>query len=223
MGLFSCATSRKRVHTGPSRPMEGNHMLYQDALDRRGEGHREWLEAEARRKKEEQRAARRQAERRQKPQWAGGRYSSDQYPTMQEIEAHEMYGPRGRNERYVPIHTPPSDNSWRNTRARNPNPWMTDSGVARPEQSRVSRAQTKPQLRVLVPENATQKSAQAYHRPRQAQSSNKDVRIPETWKHRDIEPSSIIRNAKYKPAPKQGKRVLYTEDAATATRRNMGF
>jgi len=251
MGWFDCCEPRRPVRPVIGRPLEASqlHKGYHAYPNRTGEGLRQWREAEARRKVEEQHKARHRREmrqmqtfqgqanrpeRREKQQWAGGVYvvdDEDQYASMQEVEDNERYGPRGRDERYLRSYTPPLDDRWRlafdqlGRKGANPksarllkvtnpthDPWASEV-LSRPEHSR-----SPPQIhnkppRILIPENGT---------VRHAQRSASPAKPSAHW-GTDMESSSIMRNAKFKPAPKQGKRVLYNEDAATATRRNVGF
>lgn len=170
---------------------------------------------------------------------------------MEEIESHERYGPRGRGDRYVRSNTPPLEDRYQgaydqlNRRVakpeearvlrvvnRTPDPWDPNGGVARPGPSRPSR-RPKP----WSADGGVTRPDRTRSSPRSSPPSSPTT--PTDWRanherfptnvagisHDDKwqQSSSIMRNAKYKPAPKDGEKILYNCDDATATRRNLGW
>ena len=226
-------------HAVPSRTGEGLRLWREAEARRKAEGKRDERKTRHRREakqRENHHKMTDHSKQNERIQWATHVYPPDrqsQYASIQEIEDNEKCEPRGRHERYECTITPVINHRWqgafdqlsskgtgarpeptRTLKVMNPShshdQWSSDGGLARPKQSKaVIRAQNKPprlQIPVRPPQKIMEVGPQVLDRAKM-----------------DMGYSSIVRNAKFKPAPKQGQRVLYSEDAATATRRNMGF
>ena len=162
------------------------------------------------------------------------------YPIIRQVARSERYGPRGRDERYVRTETPllddrfqgaydqlssksstskssrsPSEESVNTTR----DPWSADAGLSRPEQRRAAPHVQTNHPACLSPGHAPQEPIY------DSDGIQHFARFGNVVQTEDLgmESSSILRNHKFTPAPKDGKRILYNESDASATRRNMGF
>ena len=236
MGLFSCAEPRKPARPVISRPLEASqlHKSYHAVPDRTRTECQRRREAEIRRKAEEKRAQDRERHRRE---------AAEKHRQRNHIQTEDR-----RSWYRTPM--PPLDNRWQgaydqlNAKGKKPiradDPWTSDvrqpQPIRQPSRSRVQSRHPS----ILSPGSRRNRKESALSRPfdpwdwdglarpeHSVQAAPIQARKPTAPNGRVLTgweaESSIMRNAKYTLAPKQGKRVLYNEDAATATRRNVGF
>ena len=100
------------------------------------------------------------------------------------------------------------------------NPWNSDAGLARPKNTHPSPPSSKRSSSSSSNSSGSSSDPERWRRNYDPRDRNLLGAAPDDdW----MKSSGIMRGRRPKPAPKDGKRVLYNCDDATATRRNMGW